>query len=117
MPYIIIYISVVRALFNLINHIYYFSFYRQGFAFTIFFMFAMVAFVLRHHGAKVPECEEGDDHIANFTANLTDMLEYGTTLPTFDTGTVEILDSSEVDDVANGFTNNPGKRIYIIFKD
>ena len=66
----------------------------------------MFAFVLRHHGDKVPACKEGNTTIADSEANVTEMLS--TLLPTLDMTTFE-EHPTEYDDLTHGLTDDRGR--------
>ena len=87
-----------------------FRFFRQFAAFIIFFCFAMFAFVMRHHGDKVPSCAE---HNATLHANSTDD-------PTADhltaaAGGIVTLNSSWLGQFPIGSTENSSK--YSLFNN
>ena len=94
-----------------------FSFWRQTIAFTVFFCVAMLAFCLRHHGETIPECEESNSTVANMTAMPGQDTLTAFTLPTYDTGTVELSvnGSREYDSLSGGFTDFPGNYYLSIF--
>ena len=87
-----------------------FRFFRQFAAFIIFFCFAMYAFVMRHHGDKVPSCAE---HNATLHANSTES-------PTADhlmaaAGGIVKLNFSGLDEFAIGSKENSSK--YSVFNN
>ena len=80
-------------------------------AYSIFFAVSMLAFVLRHHGDKVPECDTNNSTLTNSTASMAETLT-AFTLATYDTGTVELSpNNSEYDSLSSGFTDYPGNML------
>ena len=77
----------------------------------------MLAFCLRHHGDTIPECKESNSTVANMTAMPGQDTLTAFTLPTYDTGTVELSlnNSREYDSLSGGFTDFPGNHILPIF--
>ena len=75
----------------------------------------MVAFVIRHHGDKIPSCEELNKTLhPNLISNLTDSSTGDgiVRLTTLDTsgGSLDSTNSSELDELTNGFTEYSGKQ-------
>ena len=80
----------------------------------------MVAFVSRHHGDKIPSCEEMAEELnkklqeANPTSNLTDtsIVDGIVKLTTLDAtgGSVKSTNSSEFHGLTNGLTDDSGKQ-------
>ena len=85
-----------------------FSFFRQAFAYSIFFALAMFAFVIRHHGEKIPSCATLS---SNLSPNLTDAPTDGSyTLTTPDmSGSAAFGNSSELDELLDGLADYPSE--------
>ena len=87
----------------------FFSFWRQAIAYTVFFSIAMLAFCIRHHGDKLPECGSNST-----VAETNSTVMYGQdtltafTLAAFDTGTVKLSANDSLDSLSGGFTDYPG---------
>ena len=86
-----------------------FRFFRQFFAFTIFFCFAMFAFVMRHHGDKVPSCAEYNATLhANETEKSAEHLVKAA-------GGIVLLNTSGFDELGLGPKEN--SRMYSVFNN